>query len=179
MTLTMRTPSVVDGAQLWTLIRAIPGLDLNSPYCYFLLAEHFADTCVLADWAGEFAGAVVAYRKPSDPRTLFVWQVAVPAAYRGRGIGRAMLEHLVAAVAPVRVEATVAPSNEASRRMFRSLARAWDAAAEFRPWLAPDHFPEPGHEAEELLRIGPLTHPRAGAPHDGRALDNQARMARS
>lgn len=178
MSVTMRTPSVHDGAQLWSIVRSTTTLDLNSPYCYFLLADHFADTCVIASSAGEPVGAVVGYRKPSDPRTLFVWQVAVADSHRGRGIGRAMLDHLVATVAPERVEASVGPSNEASLRMFRSLARAWGGDFASGPWLTPDLFPEPGHEAEDLIRIGPLS-PQIGPRATETDSTHQARMANS
>jgi L-2,4-diaminobutyric acid acetyltransferase len=178
MSVTMRIPSVHDGGQIWSIIRSTTNLDLNSPYCYFLLADHFADTCVLASTSSGPVGAVVGYRKPNDPQTLFVWQVAVAESRRGQGIGRAMLDHLVATVAPEHVEASVGPSNEASLRMFRSLARAWGGAFTSGPWLAADLFPRPGHEAEDLIRIGPLP-PDRSARAQVTDSTHHARMANS
>lgn len=179
MTVTMRNPSVADGPRLWAMIRDTPDLDLNSPYCYLLLADHFTDTCVLAEFGGEPVGAVLAYAKPGDPTTLFVWQVVVARTHRELGIGRRMLDHLVTRVAPVRLEATVGPSNHASRRMFQSLARRRGAEFESRPWLGAEDFPEPGHEAEDLIRIGPFNPAHSGAPGGAAGIDDHARMASS
>lgn len=166
----MRHPSVTDGASIWSIFREIPGLDLNSPYCYLLFAEQFGKTCLLAEADGTPAGAVVAYLRPDDPAALFIWQVGVATNFHGHGIGHAMLNHLITALAPARLEASIGPSNRASHALFRSVARSWGANFEVEPWLTPDHFPETGHEAEELIRIGPLPTGRN---------DNDTRMATS
>ena len=78
----MRPPSRKDGAALHRLISECPPLDLNSLYAYLLLAEHFSDTCVLAESAGgRIDGFISAYVLPDRPDVLFVWQVAVHAAH--------------------------------------------------------------------------------------------------
>ena len=82
----MRPPSRKDGAALHRLISECPPLDLNSLYAYLLLAEHFSDTCVLAESAGgRIDGFISAYVLPDRPDVLFVWQVAVHAAHAAIG----------------------------------------------------------------------------------------------
>ncbi|HEY9266146.1 MAG TPA: diaminobutyrate acetyltransferase, partial [Mycobacterium sp.] len=96
-------------------------LDLNSTYAYLLLATDFADTSVVAERDGELCGLITGYHPPSRPEVLFVWQVAVAESARGSGLAGAMLDTLTRRVRedrhghPVTVEATVAPSNSASR----------------------------------------------------------------
>ena len=92
----MRPPSRKDGAALHRLISECPPLDLNSLYAYLLLAEHFSDTCVLAESAGgRIDGFISAYVLPDRPDVLFVWQVAVHARTRP-SVSRAMLRALAA-----------------------------------------------------------------------------------
>ncbi len=163
----LRMASPDDGALLHAIIRDAGGLDVNSPYCYHLLARHTGDTCIIAERAGDALGCVTGYRLPNNPGTLFVWQVAVLATARGQGIGQTMLVTLAQSLMAAglqAVQATVAPENTASRRMFAALARHLDAAIDYSPWLHPQDFPEPGHAAEELLQIGPLSGAAATSP---------------
>lgn len=157
---TLRAPTLADGAAVWRLARAAGTLDLNSPYAYLLWCDRFADASVIALVDGEPAGFVTGFRPPGREHVLFVWQVAVAPAHRGLGLASRMLDELVArAPAPTSVEATVTPSNAASQRLFRALARRAGCACREVPGYEPEHFPEPGHEPEVLFHIGPL--PRA------------------
>ena len=63
-------------------------------YAYLLLAEHFSDTCVLAESAGgRIDGFISAYVLPDRPDVLFVWQVAVHARARGHRLAAPCSEH--------------------------------------------------------------------------------------
>ena len=168
----LREPGPDEGQALHELIRRSPPLDLNSSYCYFLLARHFRETCVVAERDGSLAGCVTAYRRPDAPGTLFVWQVAVRGDQRGRGLAGRMLDTLLdrPACREVRfLETTVGPTNHASRRCFERLAETRHCAVRQLPFLDPNHFgPEAQHEAEVLLRIGPFPLPTlASATHEG------------
>ncbi len=155
---------------MWQLARDSASLDLNSPYCYLLLCSHFADTSLVAEQQGEIVGFVLAYRPPKridgldgadGPASIFVWQIAVAASHRGAGLARRLLETLVEqpAVRDVRqLEATVTPSNEASRRLFLGFARRFGASCREEEAFSADLFPAAAtaHEPEILLSIGPL-----------------------
>ena len=86
----IRTPKKEDGQAIWDLIAACPPLDQNSMYCNILQCTHFADTCVLAERGGMPVGWLSAYFPPTEPETLFVWQVAVHEKARGEGLARAV-----------------------------------------------------------------------------------------
>ncbi len=156
----LRQPRSEDGQALHDLIRLSPPLDLNSTYCYHLLARHFRETCVVAEVGASPAGCVTAYLRPDDPAILFVWQVAVLEEFRGRGVAGSMLDALLERPVCRKVgylETTVGPSNHASRRCFERLAGKRQCAVSMLPFLGETDFgPDARHEAEVLLRIGPL-----------------------
>src|SRR5690606_36786374 len=89
-------PEVAHGAASHRLVTACKPLELNSRCAYLLLGEHFADSCALASAGDRVVGFVTAYTPPGRDDTLFVWQVAVDAGMRGRGLAKAMLSDVLA-----------------------------------------------------------------------------------
>ena len=159
---TLRHPDKTDGAAVWELVRSAGTLDVNSPYSYILLCDLFRQTCIVAEENGKLVGFVSALIAPMRSDTLFVWQIAVDSSVRGKGLGKAMLKQLLEsnAVVPIRyLEATVSPSNIASRSLFQSMARLLNCelkTVEDEGYM-PSMFPAGNaHEAEPLLRIGPF-----------------------
>jgi L-2,4-diaminobutyric acid acetyltransferase len=156
----LRPPRPTDGQAMWAMARDSGTLDLNSPYAYVLVGEHFAATSVVAvDERDRLVGFVSAYQPPSEPDAVFVWQVAVDPAQRGAGIGRRLLHEVIAkarARGAVALTATVTPSNEASRRLFQAVATDRGARYEEQPLFDADLFPGEGHEPEHRIHIGPV-----------------------
>ncbi|MFD0543406.1 diaminobutyrate acetyltransferase [Streptomyces mexicanus] len=155
-------PSVADGAALWRLAKDSGTLDVNSSYSYLLWCRDFAATSAVArDADGEVVGFVTGYVRPDRPHTLLVWQVAVDAAHRGRGLAARMLDALAARVAAERglttLETTVTPGNTASERLFASFAARHGAPVEREVLFGTEQFPDGPHDPEVLHRIGPLT----------------------
>jgi len=153
-----RTLSLDDGRTVFGLVQESGVLEANSAYAYLLLCSDFGDAGVIAeDSNGDALGFVVGYRPPTRPTTMFVWQVGVHSAARGRGIGGRLLDALFRLNPDAtHLEATVAPSNEASKRLFTAFARCWGAPCEVGEGFVPAHFPGANHEAEERYRIGPV-----------------------
>lgn len=153
-----RKPTAADGRAVRELIACCPPLDANSLYCNLLQCTHFADTCALAEQDGEICGWVSAYRPPTEPQTLFVWQVAIRPSARRCGLGRALIGALLGrdAMRDIRqLKTTITPDNRASWALFRSLAKAWNA-----PFTTQEHFEREAHfgghhESEHMLAIGP------------------------
>lgn len=157
----LRPPTVADGADLWRLAQGTGVLDTNTPYAYLLWARDFAATSVIAEVEAEPAGFISGYLKPSDPTTLFIWQVAVDSSYRGRGLAKKMLFELVERSKAARLETTVTADNEASIALFTALARTHDTELVKRPLFSEDLFPTPAetgetHAAEDLYVVEPL-----------------------
>ncbi len=147
-------PQLEDGRDMWRIARDSTTLDLNSAYAYVLWCRDFAATSVVARAGAGVCGYVTGFARPAEPETLFVWQVAVDAEWRGRRLARRMLDHLADRGFRY-VEATVTPGNTASDRLFSSFARDRGAALERTPLLAAELFPG-DHDQEVLYRIGPL-----------------------
>lgn len=155
----LRRPTLDDGAAIHALIASAPPLDLNSTYAYLLLCHHFRDTCVVAEQDGKVLGFISAYLPPTQPETFFVWQVAVHAQARGRGLGVSMLRYLLQRVSGQiqYLETTVSPSNQASRAMFARLAKDCETVLSEQAMFPKALFGAgAGHEDEMLLRIGPF-----------------------
>ncbi|BCL31530.1 diaminobutyrate acetyltransferase [Streptomyces aurantiacus] len=155
-------PQVVDGAALWRIAKDSGTLDLNSSYSYLLWCRDFAGTSAVARTAdGEPVGFVTGYLRPERPQALLVWQVAVDAAQRGRGLAAALLDGLTLRVAGqselTSVETTITPGNTASERLFTSYAARHGATVEREVLFDTGHFPDGPHDPEVLYRIGPLS----------------------
>jgi L-2,4-diaminobutyric acid acetyltransferase len=153
----IRAPERGDGSTVWRLARDSGALELNSAYAYLLWCDRFADSSALAEVDGQPAGFVCGFRPPRQPDTLFVWQVAVHEDRRGMGLAGRMIAWILGRDPALRfLEATVAPSNTASQRLFRSIARSLGCPCDESPHFRPEEFPEGNHEAEHLFRIGPI-----------------------
>ncbi len=153
-----RGPEARDGQRIWALVHEGDVLEENSAYCYLLLCTHFASSGIVAEQDGELAGFVTAYRPPSDPGAVFVWQVGVASSARARGLGTRLLNRLVEQPGnrdARYLTATVDPDNEPSNRLFEAFARSQGTRLERAHGFGPELFP-PGHAPEPLLRIGPL-----------------------
>lgn len=155
-----RAPSSNEGGLLWEMANDIPALDLNSPYAYLMQCRNFQNTCAVAESYGRPAGFVTAHCRPNRPDILFVWQIAVLPAFRGMGIATRLLDHVLARDANAdvsTVEATVTPSNTASRALFAAFAKEKGATLKVRTGFERDAFPDGhGHEPEDLLVINPI-----------------------
>lgn len=149
-----------EGALLWQLARDAKGVDLNSPYAYMMTCRNFAATTAVVEVFGTPAGFVTAHRLPQRPHVLFVWQIAVLPEFRGLGIAKRLLEGLVEqpACAGVRkLEATVTPSNRASKALFARFAKERGASLDIAEGFGKDDFPADKQcEAERLISIEPI-----------------------
>ncbi len=154
-----RAPARADGYAIWQLVSQCPPLDVNSVYSYLLLCEHFHQTCIVAERDAGIDGFISAYLPPAKEDVLFIWQVAVHERARGQGLGRRMLQQLLARPGLGHIssmETTVGPDNAASRGMFAAVARQFGATINESPLFEPTLFGPTAHEDERLLKIGPL-----------------------
>lgn len=137
-----------------------PPLDTNSAYCNLLQCTHFADTCVVAERAGQILGWISGYCPPSEPDRIFVWQVAVHPDARGLGLGQKMLSILVdrpATAHATHLITTITDDNEASWRMFTGFARKRSLELARTPYFEQDAHFAGAHATEHLVTIGPFS----------------------
>lgn len=157
--ITFKRPIAEDGIEVHRLIQKCQPLDENSVYCNLLQCTHFSDTSVAA-WAdGKLIGFISGYLRPDQKETLFIWQVAVSPEARGQKLARRMLQHLLTrpGSASIRfVEATITPNNEASWKLFHSLARQYNAKTQREILFESQRHFSGLHEEEHLIRVGPF-----------------------
>lgn len=156
---TFRRPTEIHAAKVWELIAKCPPLDRNSLYCELLLCTDFADTCVLAERAGAVVGWISAYRRPSDPSTLFIWQIAVHPEVRNTGVGKGLITSALnrpCCESVTYIKATVTLSNRASKLLFAGLARSLRAPIRQALCFDRDIHLNGQHESEYTIAIGPL-----------------------
>ncbi|CAM2761739.1 diaminobutyrate acetyltransferase [Vibrio tubiashii] len=152
-------PSAEDGDDIFNLIAQCPPLDTNSSYCNFLQSTHFRQTCLLARYEGEISGFISGYRKPEEPSTLFVWQVAVAPNYRGKGLAYQMLQALLAKDSLQGIDAietTITRENGASWALFKKLDAQNGQQGSVSTFLDQTTHFKGKHDTEYLYRI-PLT----------------------
>lgn len=152
----LRKPDNTDGAAVWSLIKECRPLDVNSMYCNLIQCEHFGQTCVLAEHGGDVVGWISAHLIPDDPRTLFVWQVAVSEKARGQGLGQRMLRELIGreACAGVRqIKTTITKDNAASWALFSRFAEREGVGMQSEAHFQHDEHFACQHDTEHMVTI--------------------------
>lgn len=158
-TINIRRTHAGDGKNIWQLVKDVGVLDLNSAYCYLVLCDHFRETCAVAEMEGEVVGFVTAYLLPEDETTLFIWQIGIASAARGRGVAKKLILELLARKScrnVTQISATISPSNKASLALFNSLANHLQAGFNAQDYYDRSLFPDNGHEQEDLITVGPF-----------------------
>ncbi len=153
---TFLEPKAEDGDDISCLIAECPPLDVNSSYCNFLQSTHFRSTCILARRDGEVAGFISGYRKPDEPNTLFVWQVAVSPRHRGNGLAFSMLHELLGRdklKTVTAIETTITEDNDASWALFKKLDMQNGQCGEVSTFLDEKAHFKGKHDTEYLYRI--------------------------
>ncbi|WP_273717057.1 diaminobutyrate acetyltransferase [Alkalihalobacillus pseudalcaliphilus] len=151
-------PTKQDGSAMWEIVNET-SLDQNSAYKYIMMADFFAETCLVAKQKDDVVGFVTAFRQPNQPNTLFIWQIGVKPSAQGLGIASQLLQELIKSRLSPKiefVEATVTPSNGASQALFKKLAQTYETNCDITPYYQEDLFPGEHHEEELMFKIGPL-----------------------
>lgn len=151
----LRKPDATDGSAIWELIRECDPLDENSMYCNLVQADHFSDTCVVAEMDGDIVGWISGHMIPNED-AFFVWQVAVSPKARGLGLARKMLTHLInrdECADATALKTTITAENEASWALFRSFARTIGGRLSDRPHFKSEAHFDGHHDTEHLVTI--------------------------
>ncbi len=151
----LRKPNASDGAEIWKLVKSCKPLDENSMYANLIQADHFRDTCVLAELGGEVVGWISGHMIPADEE-LFVWQVAVSPKARGLGLGKLMLLELIerdACDGADHLKTTITKDNAASWALFRSFARSIGGKLSEAPHFHSDAHFAGHHDTEYMVTI--------------------------
>lgn len=151
----LRKPNVTDGAGIWELVRSCKPLDENSMYCNLVQADHFRDTCIVAELDNKILGWVSGHMIPNVDE-LFIWQVAVSPEVRGMGLGHKMLAHLItrdACNGAAYLKTTITKDNDASWALFHGFARGVGGALCHKPHFERNAHFDGLHNTEHLVTV--------------------------
>lgn len=126
----VRSATPADHDLLRNLALACPPLDVHTPYTYWVQTTYFHHQCFVAEHAGSPVGFVTSI---SNREATLVWQVGVLAHMRGRGIGRALVDAVVAWCKDRGVpgfQVSINPRNAASMALFQAVASALNGGLE-------------------------------------------------
>ena len=114
----------------------------------------------MAEQDGRLVGWLSGHRPPTAPDDIFVWQVAVAAEARGRGLAGRMLEALLERAAvrdAATLSTTITADNAASWALFEGFARKRGLAlSRAEHFTRETHFAG-RHDTEWLVTISLLT----------------------
>ncbi len=160
-TRSLEKPTLEDAASMRLLAEHSGSLDLHPTYTYLLCCSLFRDTCRVVRDQESIVGFVTGLRKPRSPEVLFVWQVGVLESARGQGLGKTLILDLIKdskLPLPQYIEATVAPENSPSLKLFQSIAKELKCEFSQSSGFEAHHFGSENHSPEHLIRVGPIKH---------------------
>lgn len=109
---------------------------------------------------GEVAAFISGYIRPDAPDTLMIWQQVISPAFRGTGLGiellQAVADPLIRNSAIQFVEATVSAVPSPPARTLEKLGASHGAPLNSTELFPSSMFPDPEHDPEILVRVGPI-----------------------
>jgi L-2,4-diaminobutyric acid acetyltransferase len=96
-------------------------LENYAEHFYKIMFRYFGNSCLVAEFNDEIVGFVMGFRSRVNNKTFFLWQIGVFSYYRGKEIGRILLEEFEKVAKKLgckRIELTVDPNNLASQKLF-------------------------------------------------------------
>ncbi|MBU2915393.1 MULTISPECIES: GNAT family N-acetyltransferase [Reichenbachiella] len=161
MNLKIGKPQITDGKEIWKLIKRTGNLDLNSEYCYFMLADLYQDHCAIItspDHSG-ILGFASCLPRQDQANTLFAWQICTDPLIQKRGMAKKMLQFVLDNQDKKfeYLQATISDDNLGSQALFKSIAKSYGASIDKEMYIAADDFND-SHESEYIYNIGKLNY---------------------
>ncbi|RBQ28608.1 diaminobutyrate acetyltransferase [Aliarcobacter vitoriensis] len=135
-----RKPVKKDSKDIVNIIKECRILDLNSEYLYLLQTTHFKESCCVLENNNKIIGFVSGYYLPEDPKTLFIWQVAVDEQYRGKNLAFSMIKNIIDRREIDFLISTVSPSNISSTKVFEKVAQYFNTKLEKKVLFTKNDF---------------------------------------
>jgi diaminobutyrate acetyltransferase len=104
-------------------VAGCPPLEAYPQHVYRILLRHFGSCSFVAEREGRILGFVQGLASHRHPGTYFLWQIGVAPDQQGTGLGKRLLRHVETELRRLgldRIDVTVDPLNDASRRLFQA-----------------------------------------------------------
>ncbi|GEM_PF-3598627 len=153
-----RKASVEDAKEIHTIVKNTPGIDDNSLYYYSLWLKEFDQSNVVATQNNKIIAFLTAFRKPKDPETLFLWQLAAIPRHGVPDLGVRLAYHLIDYEIDNNlsgVEATIDLNNKSILYVMKKIEKKYNGKMLMEEYLSEDFLSgnDEHHHSETLLKI--------------------------
>jgi len=118
-----RTAEEDEFLALQGFVSGCPPLEAYPQHVYRILLRHFGTCTFVAEREGRILGFVMGLASHRRPGTYFLWQIGVAPDQQGTGLGKRLLRHIEAELVELgleRIDVTIDPLNDPSRRLFEA-----------------------------------------------------------
>lgn len=144
----IRTAEYNDVAEIYNLITAHSGLDINSEYFYHhMLIEHRHNCAVIHDKKFIHGFCISYFHKPNS---LFIWQLMVGESVRGQGFGWKIVDYVIRIAKPKYASATV--TNKKTKSLFCDVFSENEFKVRTEPYIIKNSFIDQSHSEEILVQ---------------------------
>lgn len=106
------------------LTEGAPFVTSYAAYLYWMLGAYFPSTCLVAEEDGRICGYIGALPS-AEKEMVFIWQIAVAKAIRGRGVAKSLLCSVLQRARGMgfsKIEIAISEENTACIRLLQSAA---------------------------------------------------------
>ncbi|WP_349646354.1 GNAT family N-acetyltransferase [Candidatus Parabeggiatoa sp. HSG14] len=103
------------------LINECSYVEKHSPFVYWVLSNYFGNVTLVGHDSNRIMGFVSSIIGSEPRKSAYIWQIAVDAKWRRKGIARTLIRHLFKEYEKQEIEAvefSIAPNNNASLALF-------------------------------------------------------------
>lgn len=123
---TFESPNLSHVKEITRLVDSTHRLDRNSDYAYALWCSEFAENSAVALRDGKVIAFLTGYRRPTDPKTYFLWQTAAEPRHGVPNLGLKLIQYAVEREIQKgarAVEASVDDTNTSIVMLMKGLCR--------------------------------------------------------
>ncbi|PNX50027.1 MAG: hypothetical protein BV456_08095 [Thermoplasmata archaeon M8B2D] len=110
-----------DFLKVYRFILNCKPLEKYSEHFYKIMLRYFSNSCFIAEFNNDIVGFIMGFRSQVDKNKFFVWQIGVFSKYRGKEVGKKLLNQIEQTAKEFGckiIELTVDPENIPSYRFF-------------------------------------------------------------
>jgi L-2,4-diaminobutyric acid acetyltransferase len=110
-----------DFLKVYNFVSNCKPLESYSEHFFKIMLRYFGNSCFVAKFNDDIVGFVMGFKSQVDKNKFFLWQIGVFSYYRGKEIGKKLLDKIEKTVKEFDckiIEVTVDPENIPSKKLF-------------------------------------------------------------
>ncbi|WP_269915540.1 hypothetical protein [Acinetobacter sp. HY1485] len=148
-----------DAPEIYNIVLNTPGIDNNSLYFYTIWLKEFSASNVVATRNDKIVAFLTAFRKPSDSRTLFLWQLAAVPRHGIADLGYKLSEFLIELELKNTklkcIEATIDIDNQSIFYVLKKITNKYNGKLTKHEFLSQEYLSSntETHHEETLIKV--------------------------